>query len=290
MLLHNEHLTVEIDALGGELRSIRTPDGTEYLWQGHPDFWKSRAINIFPFVARLWGGKYRYRGRTYALGNHGFVRHTVLDELPESGTAGRMVMEDNADTRAVYPFRFRYEIEYRLEGPSLHVSYRVTNQDKKPMYFGIGGHPGFNVPLEAGRDFSDYRVRFPEAEAPERVLFSPSCFLTGEKSPYELGAEKAIGLYHRLFDTDVILLEHSGTRAILEPKDGQGRAVELQYPGCRYLGVWHSVKTDAPFICLEPWAALPGRDGVTEDLESCPNVLSLDPGETYVNRLCITIR
>ena len=50
MLLRNEHLTVEIDALGGELRSIRTPDGTEYLWQGHPEFWKSRAINLFPFV------------------------------------------------------------------------------------------------------------------------------------------------------------------------------------------------------------------------------------------------
>ena len=77
MLLRNDQLTVEIDALGGELRSIRTPDGTEYLWQGDPAYWKSRAVNIFPYVARLWGGKYTYQGKTYALGNHGFVRHTV---------------------------------------------------------------------------------------------------------------------------------------------------------------------------------------------------------------------
>ena len=290
MLLRNECLTVEIDALGGELRSIRTPDGTEYLWQGHPDFWKSRAINLFPFVGRLWGGTYKFRGRTYALGNHGFVRHTVMDEVPESETAGRMVMEDNADTRDVYPFRFRYEIGYLLEGPSLHITFRVVNQDKKPMYFGLGGHPGFNVPLEPGKVFTDYQVRFPEAQAPERVLFGPTCFLTGEKVPYDLGEEKAIGLQHRLFDHDVILLERSGSTAIIEPRDGQGKAVELRYPDCRYLGVWHSVKTDAPFVCLEPWAALPGRDNLTEDFETDPNILRLEVGETYENRLTVTVR
>ena len=201
-----------------------------------------------------------------------------------------MVMEDNAETRDVYPFRFRYEIEYRLEGTSLHITLRVTNQDKKPMYFGIGGHPGFNLPLEPGKVFEDYRVRFPEAEAPERVLFSPACFLTGEKIPYDLGEEKVINLHHRLFDTDVILLEHSGSTAIIEPKEGQGRAVELHYPDCKYLGVWHSVKTDAPFVCLEPWAALPGRDGITEDFETDPNILRLEPGCVYENRLTLTIR
>ena len=290
MLLHNDQLTVEIDALGGELRSIRTPDGTEYLWQGDPAFWKSRAVNIFPYVARLWGGKYTYRGKSYALGNHGFVRHTVLREQQESELEGVMVMEDNAETRDVYPFRFRYEIHYRLEENRLHISYRVRNQDKKPMYFGLGGHPGFNLPLEPGKAFSDYRVRFPEAEAPERVLFSPACFLTGEKLPYDLGEDRSVHLHHRLFDTDVILLEHSGAAAILEPKDGQGRAVELRYPDCPYLGVWHAVKTDAPFLCLEPWAALPGRDGITEDLETCPNVLRLEPGGLYENRLELTIR
>ena len=290
MLLHNSQLTVEIDALGAELRSIRTPDGAEYLWQGDPAFWKSRAVNIFPFVARLWGGTYTYRGRTYALGNHGFVRNTVLEERPESDTAGFFLLEDSAETRAVYPFRFRYEIAYRLEGTSLHITLRVKNQDDKPMYFGIGGHPGFNLPLEPGKDFSDYQVRFPEARDPERVLFSPACFLTGQKVPYDLGPEKAIRLHHRLFDTDVILLEHSGARAIIEPREGQGRAVELHYPDCQYLGVWHAVKTDAPFVCLEPWAGLPGRDGLTEDLETCPNVRRLEPGETYENRLTVTVR
>ena len=66
--------------------------------------------------------------------------------------------------------------------------------------------------------------------------------------------------------------------------------MELRYPDCRYLGVWHSVKTDAPFVCLEPWAALPGRDNLTEDFETDPNILSLAPGETYENKLTVTIR
>ena len=28
------------------------------------------------------------------------------------------------------------------------------------MYFGLGGHPGFNVPLEAGLSFEDYCLEF----------------------------------------------------------------------------------------------------------------------------------
>ena len=28
------------------------------------------------------------------------------------------------------------------------------------MIFGFGGHPGFNVPLEKGKHFEDYRLRF----------------------------------------------------------------------------------------------------------------------------------
>ena len=289
MLLRNECLSVEIHRRGGELQSIRSADGTEYLWQGDPAFWGSRAVNIFPFVARLWGGKYRFRGKTYALGNHGIVRHALLQEIPDGPTEGKMILEATAETRDVYPFRFRYGIHYRLEGSTLHILYKVRNQDKKPMFFGLGGHPGFNVPLEAGLRFDDYRVRFPEAEAPERVLFSPACFLTGEKTPYDLGEQKAIDLNHRLFDTDVILLEHSGATAVLERKDGSGRAVRLHYPDCPYLGVWHAVKTDAPFVCLEPWASLPGRDGVTEDLEQCPGLIRLESGAVYENRLAIEI-
>ena len=37
--LKNDKLTVEIAEFGAEMKSVRTADGEERLWQGHPDFW-----------------------------------------------------------------------------------------------------------------------------------------------------------------------------------------------------------------------------------------------------------
>ena len=48
------------------------------------------------------------------------------------------------------------------------------------MYFGLGGHPGFNVPLEAGLSLEDYCLEFSEKANPSRVLFTDDCYRTGE--------------------------------------------------------------------------------------------------------------
>ena len=75
MLAHieNEFLQVTISDAGAELMSIRSADGTEYLWQGDAAYWSDRAPNIFPYVARLTDGCYTYQGKTYHLPIHGFA-------------------------------------------------------------------------------------------------------------------------------------------------------------------------------------------------------------------------
>ena len=60
--LNNEKLCVRVSSLGAELRSVRGADGTEYLWQGDERFWRGRATNIFPYVGRLTGDSYLWRG------------------------------------------------------------------------------------------------------------------------------------------------------------------------------------------------------------------------------------
>jgi len=37
---------------------------------------------------------------------------------------------------------------------------------------------------------------------------------------------------------------------------------------------------DAPYVCLEPWGALPADDGVTEDLTTKRDMLQLQPNQT----------
>ena len=42
-ILENSHLKVKISSVGAEMQSIRRlDDGTEYLWQGDPTFWRNR--------------------------------------------------------------------------------------------------------------------------------------------------------------------------------------------------------------------------------------------------------
>ena len=74
------------------------------------------------------------------------------------------------------------------------------------MYFGLGGHPGFNVPLEAGLSFEDYCLEFSEKANPSRVLFTDDCYRTGENVDYPLEDGVRIPLHHDLFDRDAIVL------------------------------------------------------------------------------------
>ena len=48
-------------------------------------------------------------------------------------------------------------------------------------------------------------------------------------------------------------------------------------------------KTDAPYVCLEPWCSLPSKQDEIAVLEEQADLLRLPVGETYRNRWQITI-
>ena len=73
--LKNEMLVVEIDSFGAELKSVkRKSDDFEYMWQGDPKYWGRTSPVLFPFVGVPKDKEYRYAGKTYAMGQHGFAR------------------------------------------------------------------------------------------------------------------------------------------------------------------------------------------------------------------------
>ena len=74
-LLENEILRAEADSLGAELKSVkRKSDGREFLWQADPKYWGRTSPVLFPFVGACRDGQYRYEGKTYPMGQHGFAR------------------------------------------------------------------------------------------------------------------------------------------------------------------------------------------------------------------------
>lgn len=286
--IENEKLRVQIDDRGAQLWSIQTKDGTEYLWQGDKAYWEDKAPNLFPYIARLTQGRYTLEGKSYEMTIHGFVNYSLLTVEEQKADSIVFLLVQNEETRKMYPYDFAYRVAYTLENDRLAVRFSVENRNERPMYFGIGGHPGFRVPLEKGLDFTDYCLEFDEAKNPVRIDFSPACFLTGEDKPYALAEKNRILLSHDMFDQDAIVL--AGTaKAVTLKSDKSDRAVRVEYPQMDYIGFWHMPHTDAPYICIEPWSSLPSRQDVVEDLATQPGLICLEAGKTYENVWTIQI-
>lgn len=287
--IQNSYLSVTVAEQGAQMQSILGADGTEYLWQGDPQYWRNRAINIFPYVARLTDGCYSMDGQKYYMERHGFASHMAFALAEKTEDTMVFSLEDSEKTRESYPRRFCFQIIYHLVENRLEITFRVENRDEKTMYFGIGGHPGFNVPLEAGKDFTSYRLRFAESCQPKRVLFSPSCFVSGETEDYPLENGTVIPLEHALFDDDAIVLQDAAKTVTLECRDG-GHSVTVSYPGMDYVGFWHKPESDAPFVCIEPWCSLPATDGKLTVFEEQKDLIHLEAGKTCSNTWTVTVK
>ncbi len=281
--IENEFLKVSVQDKGAELQSILGANGTEYLWQGDPKYWAGRAYNIFPFVGRLTEGRYLMDGENHQMAIHGIARYRVFQVAAQE--KDRLVMElaSDEETYAIYPRHFVFRVIYALEGNTLVQTYQVENRDEKTMYFGLGGHPGFNVPGK----FEDYRFRFEPDCQPQRLLFSDDCFITVPEE-YPLEENKYINLRHDLFDRDAIVLQNVSRKVVLESVNGDYR-VEVSYPGMPYVGLWHKPLTDAPYVCVEPWCSLPSTAGELTVFEEKKDLISLEAGKTYENVWTIAV-
>ncbi len=279
--IKNEKLKVEIRDVGAELCSIQNGSGKEYLWQGDEATWPDQAPTLFPYVGRMRDKKYRYQGQEYSMNIHGFaMEHAFVCQKAREDYL-LCFLEDMEETRAIYPFAFRFEVHYELVGSTIRIYYIVKNKEGKEMYFGIGGHPGFRVPMEEGEAFEEYSLQFPKGAKPERVGINNRGFLEGENEPFALKEGNLLPLRHHLFDNDAIVLKNMGTQVWL--RGPKGPVLTVRYPKMNYLGIWQWPKVDVPYICIEPWSSLPSRQGVIENLEEKPDLITLEPYGTYTN-------
>ena len=287
--IQNTFLTVSIAEKGAELQSILGADGTEYLWQGDSRYWSDRALNLFPYVARLTEGRYYLDGEPHQMAIHGIAPYRDFRLVSNNGQQMILELESDEATFAQYPRHFAFRVIYRLEKNTLEICYEVENRDKKTMYFGLGGHPGFNVPLTNGKRFEDYRLRFGEVTPCRQVILSDDCFVTDQDRPFPLEDGCILPLRHELFDNDAIVLSHMARQITLET-DGDSRSVTVTFPQMSYLGLWHRPKTDAPYICIEPWCSLPSAAGTITVFEEKKDLISLEPGGIYQNHWRIQVK
>lgn len=280
-------LTAEIDSKGAELRSLRSSSGKEYLWQGDPAIWTGRAPNLFPFVGRLTDGWYQLDGKQYEMKIHGLAKSADFFLISQKTDSVELGFESDEETLKQFPRSFLFTVVFTLHGNMLSVTYGVENRDDREMIFGLGAHPGFFVPIDQNKQFTDYAVVFPERCAARRIIFSDRIFVDHlEDFPLEEG--RLLPLRHELFDLDAVVLTDVPHSLRIESSTG-GESIEVSYPGMDYVGFWHKPKTEAPYICVEPWVTLPGEEGRPTVFEERKDLLHLDPGKRYCNTWTVTV-
>ena len=287
--IENDFLTVQVSSLGAELMSIKgKSNGCEYLWQGDAKYWEGRAPIMFPICGRLYEGKYKYLGKEYTMPNHGIARSSEFSLKSASKDEITLSLVANEETKKCYPFDFTFNVTFTLSNNTLKINYNVVNNDTSELIFGVGGHPAFNVPINNQGSFDDYYVEFDNSCSALRVDFSPTCFCTKDDKIYTQGGTKRIDLSHGLFDDDAIFLYNVDKSITLKSDKFKG-SIKLKYDRMKYVGLWHMPKTDAPYVCIEPWSSIPANDGVVDNLLTKEEMIHLPVGYSYNNMYSITV-
>ena len=244
-------LTVSINEKGAELQSIQL-NGVEYLWQADAAFWSKHSPVLFPIVGELKDGKYFFKDREYKLSRHGFARDRMFTAEQTSSTSAVFSLKHDAESLPVYPFQFAFDVEYKISGAALFCTYRVSNTSDEDMYFSVGGHPAFNVPLAKDLQYTDYFLEFNNDETLARYLLHNG--LTARDTEEIILKDKTLQLHPSLFYADAIVLKHikSNEIRLFSEKDEHG--LKIRFDNFPYFGIWAS--KDAPFVCLEPWCGI----------------------------------
>lgn len=286
--LKNSEMEVQVSSKGGELVSLRDADKTEYIWIGDTRYWKRHAPQLFPCIGRLTNNHYKMDGTLHEMGQHGFLRDYELTKVEESETSLHLQLMSDASTRQLYDRDWTVDIFYHLCGKTLSVKFQVRNCDARTMRFGYGIHPGFNVPLNPALRFEDYRLDFHEVSTPKQMELTERYTISGGMHDYALEEGRYLPLQHSLFDHDAIILKDMPHTVTLGSQKDE-KKVTVAFPDMPYLGIWHAPKTDAPFVCIEPWSSLPSTDGLIDEFETKPDFITVEPEQTYTNRWSISI-
>lgn len=288
--IETEHLTAVVSTDGAELTSLKSKEtDIEYIWQADPKYWKRHAPVLFPFVGALKDNQYTYQGKTYQLSQHGFARDMEFQVIEQNKDSVRLMLESTTATKEVYPFDFKLIIAYELGGDGIVVKYYVENPAEEAMYFSIGGHPAFNVPLVDDLSFEDYYL---EPSPMKSRLMLPLKDGYVDLAQRTLGQTNTnIALTRELFKVDTLIFETKGLNSFSIRSEKSPHSITLTYNNLPYLGIWAgNYGLEAPFVCIEPWEGVADTTDSTGELTEKLGIRKLDVKDTYETKYAITIK
>jgi galactose mutarotase-like enzyme len=286
-VISNDVLDVNINTKGAELTSIHSKETKlEYMWSGDPAFWGKWSPVLFPVVGTLKNDTYYFKGNGYKLSRHGFAREMEFDISKQTADSITFSLVSNQATQENYPFHFRFDIVYTLTENTISVTYKVTNTGNEELFFSVGGHPAFKVPLVDGTTYTDYYLEFSKNETAGRWPISKEGLIEMAPETF-LKNTNHLQLTKELFQQDALVFKNlqSDTVALRSSKTKNGLLFE--YPSFPYLGIWAAKNAD--FVCIEPWCGIADSVATDQQLTHKEGINKLERAAVFERTWSVTL-
>lgn len=287
--IENELLKVSVKTVGAEICSIiDKKNNQEYMWEGDPAIWGSFAPVLFPIIGCLKDNEFLVNGKSYSVPKHGFIRNntTLKSSILNNNTIEFRYKFDKT-TLLNYPYSFEFVLHYILDGKTIHVQHTILNHDKqKPMYFSLGGHPGFKCPFFDGEKYEDYYIEFEQIENESTWQVTKEGLIDVTSIPC-LENTNRLQLNSSIFKNDALIFKNLKSKKVVLKSDSHSNGIEISFSDFNYLGIW--AKPDAPFVCIEPWLGISDSISTNKDFTQKEGIQRLEAGHqkefTYSIRL-----
>ena len=278
--LKNEFYEATVSTLGAELTSLKNKDGRELLWHNpETSGWQRHAPLLFPFCGRLKDSEFIYRGKAYPMTIHGFASTTEFTVKAVSEREIVLVMKSDEITREIFPFDFLFTAVYSLEGDRVNLKVTVENTGSEILPYVFGWHPGFNLPTENGQDINDYAVKLDGRSEVKRILFKSDLSIPSTEVSYPLQNGEYRLSEKEIYEVDTMVFRNVGTKVKLYA-EGHPFLLDMSWSdNLDVLCIWKMPKSDAKYICLEPWTHHTARGERSNDIEVRP-MIRLESGKS----------
>ncbi len=278
VILKNEWLEALVNPLGAELQSLaHRQTGLEYMWEGNPAWWGKHSPVLFPIVGSLKANTYFFGGKAYSLPRHGFARERTFATEQVSDSKAVFTLEADAESLKVYPFSFRLQLIYELQENALHCTYAVSNPAQAALWFSVGGHPAFAVPMVAESNYEEHYLQFNLEESLQRWHLEDG--LISERCSGVAAVSGRVPLHPSLFYDDAIVLKHLQSNVVTLAGTTHEHGLHFHFDGFPFLGIWAA--KDAPFVCIEPWCGHADTTSHNQQLTEKPGIEKLEAGGSW---------
>jgi galactose mutarotase-like enzyme len=155
----------------------------------------------------------------------------------------------------------------------------------KTMYFSVGGHPAFAVPLSADTNYEDYCLEFNKTENFQRWGLVEGGLIADHSTPFLLNTNR-LALTKELFYDDAIVFKNLQSTEVILKSDKTNCQLKFDFKGFPYLGIWAA--KDANFVCIEPWCGIADSENHNQELTEKEGIIALKIDEAFEKTWSVT--